>query len=152
MHKITRFTKSLLTFTLSVALSQGAWAQDKPLLNSDKVSPVEIASQEAPITPTQQVEKLSYDAQNKKLSSEKRIDALRELANYPSQNSLAGFGTAIVPDFSLDPRLTLSREITPLPSFPNTDFGYIVRQNQVLSKAAKQLLTWVGENVSVVGE
>ncbi|WP_031813277.1 substrate-binding domain-containing protein, partial [Vibrio parahaemolyticus] len=62
----------------------------------------------------------------------------------------AGFGTAIVPDFSLDPRLKLSREVTPLPSFPNTDFGYIVRQNQVLSKAAKQLLAWVGENVSVV--
>ena len=63
----------------------------------------------------------------------------------------AGFGTAIVPDFSLDPRLKLSREVTPLPSFPNTDFGYIVRQNQVLSKAAKQLLKWVAENVSVVG-
>ena len=62
----------------------------------------------------------------------------------------AGFGTAIVPDFSLDPRLKLSRDVTPLPSFPNTDFGYIVRQNQVLSKAAKQLLKWVGENVSVV--
>ena len=62
----------------------------------------------------------------------------------------AGFGTAIVPDFSIDPRLKLTREVIPLPSFPNTDFGYIVRQNQVLSKAAKQLLTWVGENVSVV--
>ncbi|GAJ76127.1 FOG protein containing TPR repeat [Vibrio sp. JCM 18905] len=41
------------------------------------------------MTLAQQVEKLSYDAQNKKLSSEKRIDALRELANYPpSQNAL----------------------------------------------------------------
>ncbi len=60
----------------------------------------------------------------------------------------AGFGTAIVPDFSLDPRLKLSRSYA-FASFPNTDFGYIVRQNQVLSKA-KQLLAWVGENVSVV--
>ncbi|HHF3261504.1 hypothetical protein ND973_11370 [Vibrio diabolicus] len=88
MQKITRFTKSLLMFTMSVALSQGVWAQDKSLLNSDKVSPVEIPSQEEPMTLAQRVEKLSYDAQNKKLSSEKRIDALRELANYPSQNAL----------------------------------------------------------------
>lgn len=55
----------------------------------------------------------------------------------------AGFGTAIVPDFSLHSKLSLSRSVTPLPGFPATNFGYIVRQNQVLSKAVKQLLTWV---------
>ncbi|MCA3925216.1 LysR family transcriptional regulator [Vibrio vulnificus] len=57
----------------------------------------------------------------------------------------AGFGTAIVPDFSLHTKTTLSRKVTHLEDFPSTDFGYIVRQNQVLSKAAKQLLGWVEE-------
>ncbi|EMK3377299.1 LysR family transcriptional regulator [Vibrio vulnificus] len=57
----------------------------------------------------------------------------------------AGFGTAIVPDFSLHTKATLSRKVTHLEDFPATDFGYIVRQNQVLSKAAKQLLGWVEE-------
>lgn len=57
----------------------------------------------------------------------------------------AGFGTAIVPDFSLHTKTMLSRKVTPLTDFPATDFGYIVRQNQVLSKAAKQLLGWVEE-------
>ena len=60
----------------------------------------------------------------------------------------AGFGTAIVPDFSLNPKLLkLTRHFTPLPNFPSTNFGYIVRQNQVLSKAAKQLLKWVSHQV-----
>ncbi|HAS6327976.1 TPA: LysR family transcriptional regulator [Vibrio vulnificus] len=57
----------------------------------------------------------------------------------------AGFGTSIVPDFSLHTKTTLSRKVTHLEDFPATDFGYIVRQNQVLSKAAKQLLGWVEE-------
>ncbi|HAS6170227.1 TPA: LysR family transcriptional regulator [Vibrio vulnificus] len=57
----------------------------------------------------------------------------------------AGFGSAIVPDFSLHTKTTLSRKVTHLEDFPATDFGYIVRQNQVLSKAAKQLLGWVEE-------
>ena len=59
----------------------------------------------------------------------------------------AGFGTAIVPNFSLNPKLKLTRHFTPLPNFPSTNFGYIVRQNQVLSKAAKQLLKWVSHQV-----
>ncbi|EMQ2878172.1 LysR family transcriptional regulator [Vibrio navarrensis] len=57
----------------------------------------------------------------------------------------AGFGTAIVPDFSLHTKAALTRTVTHLEAFPATDFGYIVRQNQVLSKAAKQLLGWVEE-------
>ncbi|EHZ2548761.1 LysR family transcriptional regulator [Vibrio vulnificus] len=57
----------------------------------------------------------------------------------------AGFGTAIVPDFSLHTKTTLTRKVAHLEDFPATDFGYIVRQNQVLSKAAKQLLGWVEE-------
>ncbi|MGF1724898.1 LysR family transcriptional regulator [Photobacterium nomapromontoriensis] len=60
----------------------------------------------------------------------------------------AGFGIAIVPAFSLHPKLNLTSTITPLPDFPTTSLGYIVRQNQVLSRAIKQLLHWVSEEIS----
>ncbi|MGR5148773.1 LysR family transcriptional regulator [Photobacterium alginatilyticum] len=59
----------------------------------------------------------------------------------------AGFGVAIVPEFSLHPKLNLQTTITPLPDFPTTSLGYIVRQNQVLSRAIKQLLNWVNEEI-----
>ncbi len=59
----------------------------------------------------------------------------------------AGFGVAIVPEFSLHPKLNLKTTITPLPDFPTTSLGYIVRQNQVLSRAIKQLLNWVDEEI-----
>ncbi len=55
----------------------------------------------------------------------------------------AGFGTAIVPDFSLHTKTTLSRKVTHLEDFPATDFGYIVRQNQV-SVESGEAITWVG--------
>ncbi|MFD2177602.1 LysR family transcriptional regulator [Veronia pacifica] len=55
----------------------------------------------------------------------------------------AGFGTAILPTFTLRPNRMLQQTVTPLPDFPSTEFGYILRQNQVLSKAAKQLLSWI---------
>ncbi|OLQ79114.1 LysR family transcriptional regulator [Photobacterium proteolyticum] len=59
----------------------------------------------------------------------------------------AGFGVAIVPEFSLHPKLNLQTTVTPLPDFPTTSLGYIVRQNQVLSRAIKQLLNWVNEEI-----
>lgn len=59
----------------------------------------------------------------------------------------AGFGVAIVPEFSLHPKLNLKTTITSLPDFPTTSLGYIVRQNQVLSRAIKQLLNWVSEEI-----
>ena len=59
----------------------------------------------------------------------------------------ARFGVAIVPEFSLHPKLNLKTTITPLPKFPTTSLGYIVRQNQVLSRAIKQLLNWVNEEI-----
>ncbi|ANU36499.1 LysR family transcriptional regulator [Vibrio scophthalmi] len=59
----------------------------------------------------------------------------------------AGFGVAIVPEFSLHPKLNLKTTVTPLPQFPTTSLGYIVRQNQVLSRAIKQLLNWVSEEI-----
>ncbi|MCK6264072.1 LysR family transcriptional regulator [Vibrio sp. ZSDE26] len=59
----------------------------------------------------------------------------------------AGFGVAIIPEFAISSKRHLTSLITPLPDFPTTDLGYIVRQNQVLSKATKQLLHWVNEGI-----
>ncbi|MCP3697619.1 MAG: LysR family transcriptional regulator [Aliivibrio sp.] len=59
----------------------------------------------------------------------------------------AGFGVAIVPEFSIHPKPNLKATVTPLPKFPTTSLGYIVRQNQVLSKATKQLLKWVDQEI-----
>ncbi|MCW8347130.1 LysR family transcriptional regulator [Vibrio sp. ZSDZ65] len=56
----------------------------------------------------------------------------------------AGFGVAIVPEFALSTKRNTQTTVTPLPDFPTTSLGYIVRQNQILSKAIKQLLQWVG--------
>lgn len=59
----------------------------------------------------------------------------------------AGFGVAIVPEFSVYTKANLTTKVTPLPQFPTTSLGYIVRQNQVLSKAIKQLLYWVNQEI-----
>lgn len=59
----------------------------------------------------------------------------------------AGFGTAIVPSFSLRPQRQLASPSAALPHFPGTRLGYIVRQNQILSRAIKQLLLWVDEEI-----
>ncbi|GGI75099.1 transcriptional regulator [Shewanella hanedai] len=59
----------------------------------------------------------------------------------------AGFGVAIVPEFSIHTKRNLKTTVTPLPQFPTTSLGYIVRQNQILSKAIKQLLKWVDEEI-----
>ncbi|NRB22862.1 LysR family transcriptional regulator [Shewanella sp.] len=59
----------------------------------------------------------------------------------------AGFGVAIVPEFSIYTKRHLKTKVTPLPEFPTTSLGYIVRQNQILSKAIKQLLRWVDEEI-----
>jgi len=59
----------------------------------------------------------------------------------------AGFGVAIVPEFSIHPKRNLKATVTPLPKFPTTSLGYIVRQNQLLSKAIKQLLKWVDQEI-----
>lgn len=63
----------------------------------------------------------------------------------------AGFGVAIVPEFSIYSKCNLKThlktKVTPLPEFPTTSLGYIVRQNQILSKAIKQLLKWVDEEI-----
>lgn len=43
---------------------------------------------------------------------------------------------------------SVDAQIRLLPEFPQTSLGYIVRQNQVLSRATKQLLNWVREEIA----
>ncbi|WGV98538.1 LysR family transcriptional regulator [Vibrio sp. YMD68] len=62
----------------------------------------------------------------------------------------AGFGVAIVPEFAISSHKNITSQVTPLPDFPTTDLGYIVRQNQILSKATKQLLHWVSDGISAM--
>ncbi|MGB2078224.1 MAG: LysR family transcriptional regulator [Vibrio sp.] len=59
----------------------------------------------------------------------------------------AGFGVAIVPEFSIATKPHLTATVTPLEAFPSTNLGYVVRQNQVLPKAMKQLLQWVSDEI-----
>ncbi len=60
----------------------------------------------------------------------------------------AGFGVAIVPEFAVSTKQHLHSKVTPLINFSSTSLGYIVRQNQVLSKATKQLLGWVNDEIT----
>lgn len=59
----------------------------------------------------------------------------------------AGFGTAIVPDFAIYNKSNLKAEVMPLVEFPSTSLGYVVRKNQILSKAVKHLLLLVSEKI-----
>ncbi len=63
----------------------------------------------------------------------------------------AGFGVAIVPEYALLSKGDTTVPTTSLPDFPTTSLGYIVRQNQVLSRAIKQLLNWVAAEANVSG-
>ena len=62
----------------------------------------------------------------------------------------AGFGVAIVPEFAVSTKPHLNSKVTPLINFSSTSLGYIVRQNQVLSKATKQLLGWVNDEITLL--
>ncbi|MFA0546437.1 LysR family transcriptional regulator [Vibrio splendidus] len=62
----------------------------------------------------------------------------------------AGFGLAIVPEFAVSTKQHLHSKVTPLINFSSTSLGYIVRQNQVLSKATKQLLGWVNDEITLL--
>lgn len=64
----------------------------------------------------------------------------------------AGFGVAIIPEFALSTKRNIQTDVTPLSDFPTTNLGYIVRQNQILSKATKQLLQWVGDEMIILQE
>lgn len=62
----------------------------------------------------------------------------------------AGFGVAIIPEFAISTKQHIKSNVTPLTNFSSTSLGYIVRQNQVLSKATKQLLGWVGDEIRLL--
>ncbi|PTO91908.1 LysR family transcriptional regulator [Vibrio splendidus] len=62
----------------------------------------------------------------------------------------AGFGVAIVPEFAVSTKQYLHSKVTPLTNFSSTSLGYIVRQNQVLSKATKQLFGWVNDEITLL--
>ena len=62
----------------------------------------------------------------------------------------AGFGVAIIPEFAISTKPHLKSKVTPLLNFSSTSLGYIVRQNQVLSKATKQLLGWVNDEITLL--
>ncbi|MDO2946839.1 LysR family transcriptional regulator [Aeromonas simiae] len=60
----------------------------------------------------------------------------------------AGFGVAVVPDFALLRRRDDAVPVRRLVEFPTASLGYIVRQNQILSRAIKALLGWVEEEIA----
>ncbi len=62
----------------------------------------------------------------------------------------AGFGVAVIPEFAISTKPHLNSKVTPLLNFSSTSLGYIVRQNQVLSKATKQLLGWVNDEITLL--
>ncbi len=62
----------------------------------------------------------------------------------------AGFGVAIIPEFAISTKQHLKSKVMPLINFSSTSLGYIVRQNQVLSKATKQLLGWVNDEITLL--
>jgi tetratricopeptide (TPR) repeat protein len=92
------FSKTLLAIALGVTVSQSAFAQDETLLAPGQVSSTSVTSAEAnsaPMSPQQVVAKLSYQAQDIKQPVEQRIEALHELANYPSQNALVAVARSL---------------------------------------------------------
>jgi len=58
----------------------------------------------------------------------------------------AGFGTAIVPGLSLQGRPALQRRALEIPA---AGLGYMLRQNQILSAASKQLLAWIAADIEL---
>ena len=62
----------------------------------------------------------------------------------------AGFGVAIIPEFAISTKQYLNSKVTPLTNFSSTSLGYVVRQNQVLSKATKQRLGWVNDEITLL--
>ncbi|AIV08683.1 tetratricopeptide repeat protein [Vibrio harveyi] len=93
------FSKTLLVVALGITASQSVIAQDETLLAPDQVSSASVTSAQkansAQMSPQQMVAKLSYQAQDIKQPVEKRIEALHELANYPSQNALVAVARSL---------------------------------------------------------
>ncbi|EGQ7793190.1 tetratricopeptide repeat protein [Vibrio parahaemolyticus] len=78
-------SKSLLAVTLGAVVNHSVLAQTPT--EQTQAQPTAAEQVQQP-TPQQVISKLAYQAQDQKLPIEQRVQALRELGNYPNQNAL----------------------------------------------------------------
>ncbi|EGQ8232232.1 tetratricopeptide repeat protein [Vibrio parahaemolyticus] len=84
-NKVKMLSKSLLAVTLGAVINHSVMAQTPT--EQTQAQPT-AAEQEQQPTLQQVISKLAYQAQDQKLPTEQRVQALRELGNYPNQNAL----------------------------------------------------------------
>ncbi|EGQ7868149.1 tetratricopeptide repeat protein [Vibrio parahaemolyticus] len=84
-NKVKMLSKSLLAVTLGAVINHSVMAQTPT--EQTQAQPTAAEQVQQP-TPQQVISKLAYQAQDKKLPTEQRVQALRELGNYPNQNAL----------------------------------------------------------------
>ncbi|EQL92717.1 hypothetical protein EM61_013495 [Vibrio parahaemolyticus] len=78
-------SKSLLAVTLGAVINHSVMAQTPT--EQTQALPTAAEQVQQP-TPQHVISKLAYQAQDQKLPTEQRVQALRELGNYPNQNAL----------------------------------------------------------------
>ncbi|EHK2885851.1 tetratricopeptide repeat protein [Vibrio parahaemolyticus] len=78
-------SKSLLAVTLGAVVNHSVMAQTPT--EQTQAQPTAAEQMQQP-TPQEVISKLSYQAQDQKLPIEQRVQALRELGNYPNQSAL----------------------------------------------------------------
>ena len=83
VNKCSRVYKKLVVLLVGASICQFSLAA-----STDQESALPAQYQEQQVTPQQRIAALSYKAQDIKQPQVQRIQALRELANYPSQNAL----------------------------------------------------------------
>ncbi|EIK0844254.1 tetratricopeptide repeat protein [Vibrio parahaemolyticus] len=79
------FSKSLLAVTLGAVVNHSVMAQTPT--EQTQAQPTAAEQVQQP-TPQEVISKLAYQAQDQKLPIEQRVQALRELGNYPNQSAL----------------------------------------------------------------
>ncbi|MFW1458846.1 tetratricopeptide repeat protein [Vibrio parahaemolyticus] len=84
-NKVKMFSKSLLAVTLGAVVNHSVMAQTPT--EQTQAQPTAAEQVQQP-TPQQVISQLAYQAQDQKLPTEQRVQALRELGNYPNQSAL----------------------------------------------------------------
>ncbi|EGR3131687.1 tetratricopeptide repeat protein [Vibrio parahaemolyticus] len=84
-NKVKMLSKSLLAVTLGAVVNHSVMAQTPTEQTQAQPTAAEQVQQPAP---QQVISKLAYQAQDQKLPTEQRVQALRELGNYPNQSAL----------------------------------------------------------------
>lgn len=84
-NKVKMLSKSLLAVTLGAVVNHSVMAQTPT--EQTQAQPTAAEQVQQP-TLQQVISKLAYQAQDQKLPTEQRVQALRELGNYPNQNAL----------------------------------------------------------------